>query len=415
MLGRIKPLILALATATATATLVACGSGGDDTTASAGGDGEPIKVGAALGLSGALEAFDGAAYTSAQLAVDDINAEGGVDGRELSLVSEDTKSDPEQAANAAIKLLEQDVDVLLVPCDFDMGGGTAATEAEKAGVLAVSTCGASVRFGPPAGLPLTFTMATSGAGEGSAMGEWAREELKADTAATIVDSTFLYGAESVGGFEGQFQATGGEIVASESMKNDDQSFATQISAIRDADPDVIYVSSYMPGEAKLLREIRRSGIDAPILADEDIDGEYWKGALSDDDLNDMYFVTYASIYGDDPDADVNDLVSRFEKAAGEPPLVAAGLMTGYSTMEAIAAAISESGGSTDGAELAATMQGWTDKEFLVGPTTFNEDLHITPVREERIMKIEDGDSIFHQTFRPNDVTFPEDVDTGDTE
>ena len=246
------------------------------------------------------------------------------------------------------------------------------------------------------------------------MAEWAYENLDARTAATLVDTTFLYGAESVGGFEGRFTALGGEVVASEQLKNDDQSFASQISAIESAQPDVIYASVYNPGAARLLRQIRRAGIDTPILWDEDIDGDYWKEALSDEDLNDIYFTTYASIYGDDPNDKLNALVDQYVQAEGADFLVAAGL-TGYSVVEAIAAAIEETGGSTDGAELAGVMQEWTDKEFVIGPTTYTEELHITPVREQRIMKIENGETTFLETFRPEEVALPEDVAGGSSE
>ena len=60
----------------------------------------------------------------------------------------------------------------------------------------------------------------------------------------------------------------------------------------------------MPGEASAVKQIRAAGLDMPLLGDEDLDGDYWKEAVPG--LSDVYYSTYASIYGDDPDDQVNE-------------------------------------------------------------------------------------------------------------
>lgn len=395
--------IIALVFAIAAVFVASCG--GDDSNDGGGEESGPITIGFAIANTGVLEPFDSPARFGAQVAIEDINAAGGVDGRRLEAIEESTKSDPSEAANAAIKVLDAGADVLVVSCDFDLGGGTAAIEADKRGVLATSTCGASMKFGPAGAGDLVFTMATAGAGEGATMAEWAYEKRGWRRAFVIEESTIAFTQEVVAGFEQRWEDLGGQVVGKETMKNDDQSFAAQVSAIQSASPEpqFIFVSSYIPGEARLFRQIRGAGIDLPILGEEDIDGDYWKGGL--EDLSNTFYVTYASIYGDDPNNKFNDLVDRYERENGELPDTAPGIMAGYSAVEATAKAIEETG-TTDGEHLAEEFEAFKDEEFLVGPTTFTNELHINPARDLRIMKIQDGKSSFLKLFRPDDVPLP---------
>ena len=98
----------------------------------------------------------------------------------------------------------------------------------------------------------------------------------------------------------------------------------------------------MPGEASAIKQLRAAGIDQPILADEDIDGDYWKGGVPD--LNDVYYATYASIYGDDPDPKVNELVDRYKQKTGKLPDTSA-FLTGYAMIQAIQKAVEGADGS----------------------------------------------------------------------
>jgi branched-chain amino acid transport system substrate-binding protein len=155
----------------------------------------------------------------------------------------------------------------------------------------------------------------------------------------------------------------------------------------------------MPGEAKALKQIRDAGIKVPILADEDIDGDYWKGAVRH--LDNVYFTTYTSIYGDDPDQKVNELVQRYASQAGKKPDTGS-FITGYAMVQAIAKAITDAGGSLDGKALAAKLDTYKDEQFVL-PTTFTPALHIALDRTERVMQINGGTTSFVRTWKPSVV------------
>jgi len=391
--------------AAASALLAACGDSGDSSssTGSASKEKGPITLGFAIGKTGFMDAYDGPPFTAAQLAVADINAKGGVDGRPLKIVSADSKSKPDLAGDAATQVLSQGADVVVTSCDFDQGSPAAILATGK-GKLAFSTCAASTAFGPQGIGPLAYTMATAASAEGATMAEWATKEKKAKTAYVLLDDTIEFTKQSAYGFTERWKQLGGTLVGQDTFKQEDPSIDAQITRLKglSTKPDVIFLTSYMPGEAKALKQLRAAGIDTPILADEDVDGDFWKDAVPD--ISDVYYTTYVSIYGDDPDGKVNDLVTRFVKETSKKP--DNGLfLTGYATVQAIAKAIELAGGSTDGSALAAKLDTFKDEPLLL-PTTFTKDLHITTDRTERVMEIKDGKSAFVQNWKPAQVPIP---------
>ena len=278
-----KRVIAAIAMIALILGLAACGSGsGDDSggdTTEASSD-EPLTLGFAIGETGFMEPFDVPAQTSAGFAIDDINADGGIDGRQVETVTADMKSKPELAGDAATKVLDDGADIVITSCDFDQGS-PAAVVAQDQNKLAFSTCAASIAFGPQGIGPLAFTMATAGSAEGAAMAEWAYEDKDWRTAYTLLDDTIQFTKESVFGFEESWKNLGGKLLGSDTWKQTDQSIASQINTIKglNPQPDFIYISSYMPGEASAVKQIRAAGLDMPLLGDEDLDGDYWKEAV----------------------------------------------------------------------------------------------------------------------------------------
>ena len=100
----------------------------------------------------------------------------------------------------------------------------------------------------------------------------------------------------------------------------------------------------------------------PILAEEDVDGDYWKEAVPD--VSDVYYATYASIYGDDPDPAVNEMVERYQEKEGKLPETSA-FLTGYALVQAVATAVEGTGGSTDGTELQEQLETFDEEPLLL--------------------------------------------------
>lgn len=397
--GRLTiPLAVGMLVA-AGAVLAGCGSdGGSDSTAASD---EPVQIGFAIGRSGFLEVADGPAEFAAREAIKEINAAGGVDGRELTASFADVKSDPATGANAAIELLDGGAEVLVTACGFDFGGGTAAIEANDRGVLSISTCGGGSKYGPLGAGELVFTTATSSFGEGAAMAEFAADELGLKSAFVVAEEEVDFDTEAAWAFEERFKELGGQVAGSTGIHNEDQSFDTQISEVEQSGADSVYLATYMPGAAKFMREARSAGLDVTFLGTEDFDGEEWKEAVPN--LSDVYYTAPASLYGDDPNEAFNELLETYEAEKGEAPPLSLGLISGYTVVEMIARAIEQAGGTTEGAALAEVMTGWEDEEFMIGPTTYDPATHLIESRDERVMKIEDGVTSLVDTVRPTQV------------
>lgn len=385
----------------ATIALAACGSGSSDSTG--GSNTGPITLGFAIGETGFMEANDVPARDFAEFAINKINAQGGVDGRKFQTVSQNTKSNADLSGDAATQVLDNGADIVVTSCDFDQGA-PAALVAQKQGTLAYSTCAGSTAFGPQGIGPLAFTGAHAAPGEGATMAEFAYDKLKARTAYSLLDDSIDYEKQTEYGFTTRWKQLGGQLLGSDTFKQTDPSIASQISNIKNLPnpPDVIWLSSYMPAEASVFKQIRNAGIDAPILTDQNPDGDYWKGAVPG--LSDLYYPAYGSLYGDDPDPKVNDLMKQYQQQIGKRPDTASGL-TGYAMVQILADAIKGAKGSTDGSALQKQLETIRDTNLIV-PTQFSSNFHITLKRALRIMQVQNGKTTYLELHTPSQVPLP---------
>lgn len=357
--------------------------------------GEPIIIGGALALSGPVAPYDQPPLAFAELAVEDVNAAGGVMGRPLQIVTADTKSDPSQGPTAASEVLDQGAIAVMVTSDFDFGSPAALTAQSKS-VIAISPGAASPKFGVQGIGPLAYTMATGTPDEGYTIAEWGSKDKGWKSAYALLDDGSEYERTTMAYFKERWASLGGTLSGEDRFKNADTSIASQITKMKAAPKfDFIVISTHTPGGASAIRQIRAAGITAPIVCPSSMDGAYWLEAVPN--LSDFYTLAYGSVYGDDPDAEFNDLLARYEKKTGQK--VANGIAyTGYSVIQALAKAITTAG-STDGAALAKEFDTFKDEPFLVGPTTYTPELHINVMRPWRIMQIQNGKPSYLSTFQ----------------
>ncbi len=350
-----------------------------DGAAPAGDD--PIVIGAAMDASGNMAPVDGPALAAAKVTVDKINAAGGVGGRQLVLKAIDTKLDPAGTKAAAIDLITKEgADVLLTTCDVDFAT-PAIQEGINAGLLTIAPCIGTDQMGPSrfgdAG-KLAFSVGNVAQDEGAVMAEWAIGEGY-KTATVVTDNLLVYFQNVCASFKQRFEEQGGKVVADEAFTSFDQSVnnvGTQVSAA--GATDVIAICTFNPDITAAVKGIRDAGVKTPMISPWSGDGTYWMP----EGLSDYNFVTYASVFGDDPDPAVNELIAEMTKAGAAP--ASGGFVVGAAAIEAIAAAI-EKAGSTDGAALAAEFEKFAGLETTSGKLSYSPELHSVFGREYRIM------------------------------
>ena len=345
---------------------------------------DDITIGFAIAQSGWLEAYDTPATTAARIRIEEINAAGGLLGRQIKWIEADTKSDQQQSASAGLQLIDEGADMLVVSCDYDFGA-PAALAAESEGINSFFLCAEDVKAGIQGVGPNSFSASVLAAVQGATMAEWSMAERDAKTGYVLLDTTIEYNKGICTGFDWMFPTAGGDIVGRDTFKNGDASIASQITRIKalPQEPDVIMLCSYIPGAASAVRQIRAAGINSLILNGSAVDGSYWLGATPD--LSGFVVPVQGSIYGDDPRADVEAFNVAYEKATGARP-ASSYAYPGYVLIDLWAKAV-ERAGTVDGSEVTAELEKMTDEPTAFGPRSFSDELHHQNAAEMQIIEI----------------------------
>lgn len=352
----------------------------------------PIVIGWAFDGNGNMAPFDGPAMAAANIRVDQINEEGGVEGREIVIEGCDTQNnDPARAKACAAELLGKDAEVMFVTCDVDFATPV-VQEAISAGILAVAPCIGTDQMGPKRFGEqgrLAFSYGNVAQDEGSAMAEFAYEEGWR-TAALATNTLLVYFKDVVSAFRIRFEELGGEIVAQETYATGANNVNAAVSRLNAVDADVIVTSTAFAELPGLVSGLRSLDNETPILNSWAGDGTYW--ATENPPVTNYYTVTYASVFGDDPSEEVQDLIQAMTDAGAQPGT--GGFITGAAAIDGVAEAIRRAGGSTDGEALADEMEQFDDVETISGNVNFSEDLHSVFGREYRVVRIDNNEASY---------------------
>ena len=253
MRRKLMPLVLALLVLfVAACSKVEDNPGGSGDTGSEQSD-EPIVIGHVMGETGWMNFYDVPNHNFAQLAADKINAEGGVLGRQLEIVTFDMKTDPPLGATGVEEVLEKGAKVVLVPGDYDTAV-PAITTASAVEIPTISPSAGDPHVGEVS--PFSFGTGLTTNVQGATMAEWGYEEKGWRTAFVLTDQSIGYSKTLGQYFTEAWETLGGEVVGEETFINDDPSIAGQITRMKNGpEPDVIFLASYLPGAASATKQI----------------------------------------------------------------------------------------------------------------------------------------------------------------
>jgi branched-chain amino acid transport system substrate-binding protein len=369
-------LVALLATATLTAAIVVA-------SATASSSADPITIGWAFDGKGNMAPFDGPALAAAQVRVKQWNAKGGVKGRKLEIKTCDTNNNnPAKAKACAASLLGAGADIMFVTCDVEFSA-PATQEAINRGVLAVAPCIGTDQMGPKrfgAKGKFAFSFGNVAQDEGSAMAEVAwKNGWKSASLAT--NTLLVYFKNVVQAFEARFKQLGGKIVAKESYATGANNVQNAVARLNAREADVIVTSTAFGELPALVAGLRTLGNETPILNSWAGDGTYW--LPKEPVISNYYAVTYASAFGDDKNAAVNQLAKAVKAGTG-------GFVTGAAAIDGVVTAINRAGGSTSGAALAAQLEKFKKVPTLSGLVSFSPELHSVFGRQYRILRIQNS-------------------------
>ncbi|MHB8641811.1 MAG: ABC transporter substrate-binding protein [Gaiellaceae bacterium] len=374
--------------AAVTTAVVATASGRTDNRAA----GKPIIIGAAVDLTKNMAPFDAPALLAAQLEIKKINAAGGVLGRPLKMISINDQLDPQRTKQAAVQLLSEKADIGWVTCDVDYA--TPAAQAFlNAGKLTVAPCLGTdelspVRFGSKG--KLAFSFGNAAQDEGAAVAEYSFKVKHWKTAVVVTDNLLRYFKDVCKAFTVRFQELGGKIVAQESFTQGDKTINNVVSRVNGEKSDTIaFCTSFGGDQPAFVSGLRSLKNETPIINGWASDGAYWWPKSPP--VTNFYYLTYASVYGDDPSAQVRAFEAQM-KAAGHPAQTG-GFLGGAAAIQSIADAI-KAAGSTNGAKLASVIVKFKKHPTISGNISFSPSLHTVYGRAYRVIAINNNKAKF---------------------
>ena len=365
---------------------------------------QELLIGGALSLTGVQAPLDEPGLRGANVAVKALNDAGGLLNRPVKFVNLDGKSDPVTVGNNAIALIDQGAELIVAPCDFDFGG-PASREAQKSGIVGISTCASDPLYSSWSLGDKQFTLSMWNTTMGATAAEYAYKERGWKTAYVVTDQFIAYTKSLSKYFVAHFNAIGGKVLAEETYTQGDQDFSAQLSRLRalGKQPDVIFISSYMPDLGTIIRSIREVGISSPIMGGDSYDDPSLWEALGSKFGRDLYFVTHTWL-GKDASPEAQDFVKIYKKMYGDNPDTSF-VATGWDTIMLMAKAVTIAG-TTDGAKVANALES-NEFTLLTGKLTYSsaKDGHY-PLKAAALISLEEGRPAFLGWRQPKNPPKP---------
>jgi branched-chain amino acid transport system substrate-binding protein len=384
---------LFLATSLLAGVLAGCSSG-DEGSSSKGGD--TIKIGANLELSGAVASYGSSEAEAIDLAVEEINAAGGIDGKKIELIKVDNKSDAAEATSAAIKLTNQDKVTAIIGAATS-GNSVAQVQIatdNKTPMISPSGTSTTVTVGEDGKVnPFTFRTAFIDPFQGTVAANFAANKLKVKNVAVYADNASDYAKGLASSFIKDFEAAGGKIVAKESYVAKDTDFRSTLTRIKAANPDFIFIPGYYEEVGLIVKQARELGITVPLMGADGWDSPTIVDLAGADALNNTYIITAYS--SEDPDGLAKSFADKFKAKYGKDPNSFNAL--GYDTVYLLKDAI-ERAGSLDGTKIRDAIESTDKLELVTGLYSVDENHH--PIKSATIIEFVDGKQVFNTKVNP---------------
>ena len=354
-----------------------------------------IVIGAAVDLTSSMKPFDSPALAGAQIEAKKLAARTGP-----HFVIKVCNHQLKKQQSCAAQLIQQGAKIAIVTCDVEYAAPATQQFINK-GILTISPCVTTDQMGPQrfgAKGRLAFTMGGTAQDEGSAEAEyaWARGWR---TAIVVKDNLLVYFRDVSDAFAKRFQELGGKIVDRQAFTSFKKDIGPVISKVAGEKADVISFVTAFGELPQFVGGIRSAGNTTPIINSWGGDGTYWNP--KNPQVTNYFVDNYASSFGDDPNPAVNALLKALLAAKAVP--YTASYVLGASTIDALATALTRTGGSTQGTKLAQALEGFHGVRTISGPVTFSKTLHSVVGRPWRIMKVQNNKESFVRMWKTQKV------------
>jgi len=352
---------------------------------------EPIKIGEYASLTGKEAGFGQTSHHGVVMAIEEINAAGGVLGRPLELAYEDNQTKAGESATAVKKLISRNKVVALIGEVSSGRSLEAAPIAQQAKIPMIAPAATNPKVTQTGNY--IFRVCFIDPFQGTVMAKFAKDDLKAKKVAILSSVSNAYSLGLAKFFKETFTAGGGEIGAEKNFSEGDKDFRAQLTAVKAAGVDAVFVPGYYTEAALIVRQARDLGLTVPFFG-----GDGWEDEqllkIGGEALNGCYYSTHFS--AENTDAVVVDFAKKYKgRWDGEVPGAFSAL--GYDAVYVLADAIKRAGG-TEGPKLRDALAATKDFSGVSGKTTIDKDRNAS--KPATIIALKDGKALFHKTVAP---------------
>jgi branched-chain amino acid transport system substrate-binding protein len=353
-------------------------------------DSDVIKVGQFASLTGAIASFGQSSNNGTVLAIQEMNSAGGVLGKQIELITEDDRSTAGEPANVVRKLIHRDNVVAVLGQVASSMSLEAAPVCQSAGIPMITPASTNPEVTEKG--DFIFRICFIDPFQGKVMAKFSKENLGAAKAAILTDVRQDYSVGLSTFFKQTFEELGGEIVAEQSFSSGDTDFKAQLTTIRAAQPDVIFVPAYYTEAALIALQARELGIQQPLAG-----GDGWDSPklfeIGGDAVNGCYFSNHYT--QEDPSEAVQTFIRKYQEAYGSVPDAMAAL--GYDSVYVLVDAMNRAG-STEPEALRDAIAATSGFQGVTGTITLDENRNAS--KPAVVLKIEDGKAGYVATIDP---------------
>ena len=352
--------------------------------------GKPLVIGEYGSLTGSTATFGISARNGIDLAVEEVNAAGGVLGRPVKVIVEDDAGKPEEAAAAVTKLVNQDRVIAVV------------------GEVASTRSLAGARVCQPAGVPMVTPASTNpqvtevgdfvfrtcfiDPFQGTVMAKFARDHLKVERVAILRDIKNDYSVGLADFFKKTFAELGGKLVGDESYSEGDTDFRAQLTNLKATNPQALFVPGYYTEVGLIARQAREKGLTVPLMG-----GDGWDSPklaeIAGDAVNGCYFSNHYTVESTEPR--VQEFVKSYKAKYNEVPDAMAAL--GYDAAKILFNALATAG-STDAKAIRDALAATKDFTGVTGTITIDKDRNA--VKPAVVLEMKGGKQTYVTTVEP---------------
>ena len=357
-----------------------------------GGGEDEILIGHFGSMTGSEATFGTSTDNGIKMAVEELNASGGLLGKKVRLITYDDKGDAREAGTAVTRLVTKDgVAAVIgeVASGLSLAGAPICQESSVPMVSPSSTNPKVTKIGD-----MIFRVCFIDPFQGTVCAKFAREHegLTASKAAILTDQASPYSVGLQEEFEKAFVAMGGTVVTKQTYQAGDQDFSAQLTSIRGSEPDVVFIPGYYTDAGNIALQARKLGLTVPLLG-----GDGWDsvklGEIAGEAMDGCFYSNHYS--QDDPAPRVQEFIKKYTELHKQTPDALAAL--GYDTARVVFEAIQRAG-STDGPAIAAELAKTKDFDGVTGKISI--DAERNAIKPAVILEMQGGKPKFVTTIAP---------------